>query len=1779
MRKARKLLVALIAVGLSAGISGRVVEEASATVPPRGAFSADRLEDPSLQPCVIPSTWKAEHPFVARFEPAAARAEGAEPQGGPVIDLKAIRFSTSRLVSMDSQGRRHFLPPDLSSFNPLLVRDEFAHDLPELFLVQAASPRELEALKSYLASIRVAVRDYIPELAFLVQLDRQQREALTDRSEVFWAGLFQPAFRLDPKLEYIALNDPDRPLHMTVILDRGVYSSLAAARAGIAGKAVEPEEITPGNTPDTWIARLKAPAREAYRLAALPGTLWVERFVEAVLHNNVARTSANTATGRGAVAGPVMDVEDVWARGIRGEGQIAAAADTGLDTGNLSTLHHDFGQQGSSTNPLRVIKGYALARSTWDDPNPSGGHGTHTSGSIVGNGVRSGSDPATNTFPATSFAGTAPKAQFVFQSIMTSTGGLSIPSPISNLFLPPYADGARVHSNSWGAAAAGAYNTNAQGLDSFTWSNKDMVITFSAGNSGEDTSPADGVIDTDSVGSPGTAKNCITVGASENHRPDFVYEYPEGDCTPGTSDPRAQQAWYWFDSSSYSADPIRNDLMADNANGMGAFSSRGPADDGRIKPELVAPGIAIISTRTSVNQQYEQWGICNVPTAQRPYYLTMGGTSMSNPLTAGAAVLVRQYYTDGWHANHSSATNSGAVPADGFNPSSALVKATLVNGAWDMGPGQYGTGTTREIPPGWDSPRDLPNNAQGWGRVDLERSLFPGSGWGDSPGRLLEVHDVSPGLSTGGYHDYTFVVGSDANPLVVTLAWTDPPGALFAATELVNDLDLQVFAPGGTQYFPNRKDFTGGSADRKNNLEQVYVSSPASGTWSIRVNAYNVPTGPQPYALVVSGVSCAVVPGTPTAGSATATSSNEITVTWSPGSPAGSTYRVLRADGACPGGTYSVLAEGISDTNFVDTRAEGGRTYSYRVRGVDSTGICQSPASNCVSATAFGPCNAPPVFAGLTSVSTPMHSTCTLNLSWSAASSLCSGTISYEVFRSTTPGFAPSAANRIAANLAATSFSDTTALFSGTPYYYVVRAVDSANGLDDGNLVERSGTPAGPRANQQLYGQSFDSLSAGDLAGWGRGFIVGDANDWRGTVACNARSAPNSFRYGGSSADCTTGYGVSKWALAWPGGSTGLSIPAGSINARLSFWHRWDFELSGQRAYDGAMLMVSLDGSSVTQVPASAIVGGTSYNRSVYNGGSCTPSGAAGRPIWGGSQTSYVNTLVDLDVVCNLITGTTEGCGGRNVRIGFAVVADCSTGAAGWFIDDVVVTADVPQGCTSAADDVSFFTATTGSPGSGRVLLEWKNPTLGGAYLHTRVQRKVGSAPTGPTDGTTVCTDAGAYSGQHRTCIDTAATDNTTYHYAAYVANTSGLYSSGKVVVARPFTPGDVKWAYSTAASAMTNPGILPGLATTGGVFSVSNDRNLHGMTSSEAGGAWPANWTPLAMNAPAQGRPPIIPISLGGASKVAMLGSQDGHLYAVNADTGAVIWMSSISSGPGAEMFQAAPSVLISDPPYNATGFDYILAGTRNTSSDNAFYAFHKTSGVQAFAPFTNGGGASGFGIVSGAATIDLATKYIYFTSRAKAGGSQDTLWCLRIDPGPPASLVKVWSRALGDIDGGAVLANGRLYVGTNQGRVFAIDPATGANLWTSLPGGYFDCGLAGGPVKGFVFPAFGQSRLYLSTTNTVWALDDGGSTASASWTVSTIPSPSTPLFSGGSYIWVGSSDGRLYQIPVTGAAPTSRVLGDGSGAVGAPAYEYRNGMIHVGTDAGVVYGVKVPF
>jgi hypothetical protein len=244
----------------------------------------------------------------------------------------------------------------------------------------------------------------------------------------------------------------------------------------------------------------------------------------------------------------------------------------------------------------------------------------------------------------------------------------------------------------------------------------------------------------------------MTVGASENDRPSGAgYDVNWGD------------AW----SRDYSVQPISNDHISDNPDGMAAFSSRGPTADGRFKPDVTAPGTNILSTRSS-QISGSGWGPYD------DYYMYFGGTSMSTPLTAGATALVREHL----------------IRSGQSNPSAALVKAALLNGAEDISPGQYGTGATQEIP---DSP--VPNNTAGWGRVNIANAVNA------SGNRNAIYHDEKNSLETGQSKQYQVSVTGSSSPLKINLVWTDYPGTPAAQGGLVNDLDLKVTTPSSTDLY------------------------------------------------------------------------------------------------------------------------------------------------------------------------------------------------------------------------------------------------------------------------------------------------------------------------------------------------------------------------------------------------------------------------------------------------------------------------------------------------------------------------------------------------------------------------------------------------------------------------------------------------------------------------------------------------------------------------------------------------------------------------------------------------------------------------------------------------------------------------------------------------------------------------------------------------------------------------------------------------------------------
>ena len=174
-----------------------------------------------------------------------------------------------------------------------------------------------------------------------------------------------------------------------------------------------------------------------------------------------------------------------------------------------------------------------------------------------------------------------------------------IPEDVREMFQKDYRYGARLHSASWGVSTEfGEYDISSRQVDNYCWSYPKFLPVFAAGNSGADTAPGNGVIDDNSIMTPATAKNCITVGAAESDRPHGTGGY-------------SSYRWSIF---SYTKQPLSYDYISESKDGvhqgLAAFSSRGPTLDGRIKPDVVAPGTDIISTR-STKASDTLWGKVN----------------------------------------------------------------------------------------------------------------------------------------------------------------------------------------------------------------------------------------------------------------------------------------------------------------------------------------------------------------------------------------------------------------------------------------------------------------------------------------------------------------------------------------------------------------------------------------------------------------------------------------------------------------------------------------------------------------------------------------------------------------------------------------------------------------------------------------------------------------------------------------------------------------------------------------------------------------------------------------------------------------------------------------------------------------------------------------------------------------------------------------------------------------------------------------------------------------
>ena len=607
---------------------------------------------------------------------------------------------------------------------------------------------ELEVVES----LGVEIVGFFPPNAYHVLCSGEELETLKSQFEILYAGEYLPEYKTESAFRKTLMAKGDSFSALIILTSSAAYGEVekflkenGSTKCALASEtaALVRAEITGDLVP---------------KLSQLSAVVNVEKEPVWTINNDVAKTSA------------LMNVTPANAIGYTGKGVTVCVADTGFDSGDPDTIHPDF----KGKKITGVVCSYNTSRTDWSDLN---GHGTHVAGSVLGNGtVDIGA------------GGMAPDADIYF--ICCGGAGTGIAAPDETDVKAAYQAGARIMSNSYGTGGDGTYNSSARAWDQICKKYPDYLVLFSAGNNNKDIITEDNC----TMGSAAVSKNIITVGASENFRPDVYTTYATYGAQPGSI--------FYDDRIAYPANGVQQGMMMN--------SSRGPAKDGRIKPDVCAPGTQVKSTESLYDSLNNGTRVS--------YYAFMSGTSMSTPLTAGSCADILQFLKE-----------------NGFEkPSSAHVRAVLVNGCRSMGTGQYSNNS--------EIPNRTPNCVNGFGHVNLFESIHPSSG------QLFSFEDSLK--NTGDELSFVFA-NTTTNTVNVTLCWTDIAGSVGAEISLINDLDLTVTV-GETTYLPNS---LRSGTDTVNNTEKIHIEAlPPGEDIEVIVRAGNLMRPNQAFALAVSGV-------------------------------------------------------------------------------------------------------------------------------------------------------------------------------------------------------------------------------------------------------------------------------------------------------------------------------------------------------------------------------------------------------------------------------------------------------------------------------------------------------------------------------------------------------------------------------------------------------------------------------------------------------------------------------------------------------------------------------------------------------------------------------------------------------------------------------------------------------------------------------------------------------------------------------------------------------------
>jgi subtilisin-like proprotein convertase family protein len=701
---------------------------------------------------------------------------------------------------------------------------------PGAYVVQSRAPIGTD-FRARLQAAGARIVAYIPNQACLVRASRAAAELLRAEAEIQAVQPYEPYFKLKSPLLALAVEQgalpTDSALNLLLFPDPGVGARRDFERLGLEILHEESSPFGPvltvklRDTPEISAAAV-LPA-----LAGLPVVQGIELAHRRVLANDLSRArlavSADTVT-------PVKYL------GLTGTNVLVNVNDFGVDT-NCPDL------QG------RVL---------FDTPISgvdSNGHGTHVAGIIAGDGLQSATvtSASGSVMPAVAhqFRGQAPAARVL--SLLAATE----PGPASDSYLQEAAaqSAARISNNSWHYTNDNAYDLAAARYDAAVRDalpgasgSQPLLFVFGAGNAGNGADDGSGG-NPDSVQSPATAKNVITVGAIE--QPRFITNQV-WQCTTVNSTNFCATNQPWLG-------------LTDSSGTVSAFSSRGNVGVGiegvfgRLKPDVLAPGTFVVSARSTEWNQAAYYGppdsssnysqvLSNLNNSLGPFYRYESGTSLAAAGASGVLALMQEYFQ-----------------RYGYTNSPALMKALLINGARPLA----ANGALR---------LQSATNAQAWGLINLTNSLPAALTNSFVQARApMQVFDQSPdgALATGQRHTRLVSLCPAATnaPIRFTLVWTDPPGNPAAGVKLVNNLDLIVtnLATGdvfvGNDIPPNEafnRSWESGTVpdfDVVNNVENIYLPPSPCTNYSVTVSASAVNVNAvtartndivQDYALVIS---------------------------------------------------------------------------------------------------------------------------------------------------------------------------------------------------------------------------------------------------------------------------------------------------------------------------------------------------------------------------------------------------------------------------------------------------------------------------------------------------------------------------------------------------------------------------------------------------------------------------------------------------------------------------------------------------------------------------------------------------------------------------------------------------------------------------------------------------------------------------------------------------------------------------------------------------------------